>query len=161
MKRYLLELTYDADTGDDVLEATEDLAWDAAVQAAQAEGLEIGSDQFVEAFQHLKARYAECGEAYGHLKFMSALVLRQLMNFGMAVVYPPDTCTCEEHMAAHFDLLAQVIFSQFATFYGVGPAGWYSNEEWNKLDPNQRTIVFEVAQQYDNESEENEDDDND
>ena len=161
MKRYLIELTYEGDTGEDVLEATEDLAWDAAMQAAQAEGLEVGSDQFVEAFQHLKARYAECGEAYGHLKFMSAMVLRQLMNFGMAVVYPPDLCTCEEHVKAHFDLLTQVVFAQFATLYGVGPSGWYPNEEWNELDPIERTIVFEVAQQYPNDSKESKDAHND
>lgn len=156
MKRYLLELTYDADESEDVFAATEDLAWDAAVAAAQAEGLEIGSDDFVRAFNHLKARYAECGQAYGHLKFMSAMVLRQLMNCGMAVVYPKDACTCEEHMAAHFDLLAQTIFAQFATFYGVGPMGWYSNEDWNKLDENQRTIFFEVVRP-DNDQEEDKD----
>jgi hypothetical protein len=138
----VIEVTEDDHT---ILATSEDLAWEAAKLASEAEGLDIGSDDFVEAFTQLKRRYGDCAISYGHLKYLSALTLRNLMDAGLAVQMPRDMCSCENHLASYFDNLAQLIFVNFAQVYAVATSGWYTNEDWDYLPANQKTVRFVVA----------------
>jgi hypothetical protein len=144
MERFTVKIVAEGYDQDKLNAVGEDLAWEAATSAAQSEGIDIGSEEFIRAFNLLKSKFSDCAEAYGHIRYTAAATLRSLMDAGMAVVYPPDLCACDEHMKAHFDLLVGIIFSQATSIYAVGPAGWLTNEEWERIPEEHRTLYFNV-----------------
>ena len=129
-------------------EVAEDLAWEAAVHAASHEGVELGSDDFIEAFEHLKGKYAECAESYGHLRFIATQTLKILIDSGMAIKYPPDECLCRNHLTNHIDSLVGVLMSSMTSIYSVGPSGWLTNEEWMRIEEEDRTTIFTLRIPY-------------
>jgi hypothetical protein len=145
MERFTVNLVADTYEESELVEFSEDLAWEAALSASHTEGIEIGSDDFVEAFTHLKKRYADCAHAYGHLRHISARTLRALMDQGMALVYPANRCTCKECMTDHLDDMVGILLSQATAVYSVGPIGWINNDEWVELPEEDRTVTFELV----------------
>ena len=131
--------------GDDQLtykEVGSDLAWESAVHAASLEGIELGSDDFVEALTHLQKKYDECADSYGHLRFIATRTLKILTDVGMAFKYPDNECMCENHLTNHIDSLIGVLMSSMTSIYSVGPSGWMTNEEWMNLSEDERTTFF-------------------
>lgn len=144
MEFYSVSLTTRAEDQAAIDAHSEDLAWDAAVFGAKQSGMELGSEDFVRVFDNLKERYADCAQAYGHLTYVAASMIRNLMDSGMCVIYPPDACVCDEHMRTQFEMLIGIVMSHVTSLYAIGPIGWLNNEEWEKLPEETRTVIFEV-----------------
>jgi len=144
MEKFTVDIVADTYEEAELLAFSEDLAWEATILASQAEGIEIGSDEFVQAFTHLKARYAECAESYGYLRHICARTLTALMDAGMAITYPGGRCTCDNCMTAHIDTLVMLILGQATALYSVGPLGWIRDNEWVKLPESDRTTTFQL-----------------
>jgi len=125
-----------------MLGVSEDLAWEAARDASELEGYEVGSDEFLEVYKRLNARYSECAIAYGHLKYLSALTLNNLLGAGLAITVPDKTDTDTDSLTDYLAALVQLIFINFVQVYAVATDGWYSNEEWNRLPAHLKTVTY-------------------
>lgn len=147
--------------GDDeeaLISASEDLAWEAAVNAANIEGVEVGSDEFAAAYRLLQSRYRQCAESFAHLSFMSAITLKTLMDGGMALVYP-DKEYDDKDIENYLQALVSVILSTVTSMYVTAPEGWMKNEDWNDLPKHKRTVTFDLMRPTNPSEENNEDHD--
>lgn len=126
--------------GVDVKEASahaEETAWDMAVHAAEHEGVDIGSDKFVSAYNQLKVRFDDCAESYSHLHHVSARAVQALLNKNTALLVK-DISSDKLEDAIH-DMVATV-FSVLTVVYATGPHGWIHDEEWLQLTEKERTV---------------------
>lgn len=142
MERFAIELIASGEDEAELTEISEDLAWEAVMNASRVEGIDVGSDDFVAAFSHLKNRYAECAQHFGHLTYMAASTLRALMDSGMAIAYPAYLPQDEESVKRYLNSLVGLVLSVATSIYSVGPKGWIPNEQWDDLPEDQRTITF-------------------
>lgn len=142
MNPYTVSITTLGGPSDVTKEHSTDLAWEHATLLAAVSGEEFGSDEFVEVFTKLKERYNEVGEHFGFLQHFSLRVLQELMNDGMAVVYPKNLN--DQELEVRFHTLASIILSAIAWTYASAPEGWIPNSEWDDKSETVRTIEFEV-----------------
>ena len=142
MQSFLIELIATGEDEADLIELSEDLAWEAVMNASRAEGIDVGSDDFVAAFSYLKSRYAECAQHFGHLTYMATNTLRALMDSGMAIVYPSHLPADDESVTRFINNLVGLILSVSTSIYSVGPTGWIPNEQWDTMPEDQRTTTF-------------------
>lgn len=158
MQRFVVELLASGDDEQELIEISEDLAWEAVMAASRQEGLEVGGEVFVEAFQSLKLRYAECARHFGHLTHIAATTLKVLMDSGLAIAYPAGMPTDEDSIRKFINNLVGVVLSTSTSIYAVGPSGWIPNEQWDDLPEDQRTITFNLIKpDFYQESDENND----
>lgn len=142
MTRFVIELISSGDDEAELTEISEDLAWEAVMNASRVEGIDVGSDDFVAAFSHLKSRYADCAQHFGHLTHMASRTLRALMDSGMAIAYPAYLPQDEESVTKYLNTLVGLVLSVATSIYTVGPTGWIPNEEWDQLPEEERTVTF-------------------
>lgn len=142
MQRIVIDLIASGEDEAELTEISEDLAWEAVMNASRVEGIDVGSDHFVEAFSHLKSRYAECAQHFGHLTYMATSTLRALMDSGMAIAYPAYLPQDDESVTRYLNSLVGLVLSVATSIYSVGPTGWIPNEQWDALPEEQRTITF-------------------
>lgn len=142
MQSFLVELIATGEDEADIIELSEDLAWEAVMNASYSQGIDVGSDDFVAAFSYLKYRYADCAKHFGNLTYMATTTLRALMDSGMVIVYPEHLPNDSESVTRFIDNLVGLILSVSTSIYSVGPTGWIPNEQWDTLPEDQRTTTF-------------------
>jgi hypothetical protein len=144
MTPYSVSITTLGGPSDVAKEHSTDLAWEHALMLASIGNEDVGSDEFIEMFGILRQRYNLVGEHFGYLQHFSLRVLQELMQSGMAVVYPAKTN--DQELEVRFHTLSSIILSAIAWTYASATEGWIPNSEWDEKSEGTRTISFDVLQ---------------
>jgi hypothetical protein len=137
-----VEITSEAVSPEYSREWSENLAWEHAKLLSTHAGLGVGSDEFVELYNHLRERYETCSEHIGFLHNFSAKILQEVMNLGVAVLIPE---TAKEHeVIQRFEELVACLLSAVCWTYASGSEGWETNQEWRQRFPSERTTTFKI-----------------
>lgn len=145
MNHFFVTLTSVAHNESELIQISEDIAWEAVMSASHAEGIDVGSDDFIAAYEHLKGKYALCAKSFGHLNYLSMALLSSLVDSGMAVVCPPEISQDTEKVKEHLTNLVGMVMSVVTSVYCVGPTGWIDNKDWNDFPVDKRSIDFEFV----------------
>lgn len=130
----------------------EELAWEHAKLLADFNQLNLGSDYWETIYRDLQERYEFCIGHTGYLHNLSARLLLELMNAGVAVVAPKDSTPAE--LQATVTGLISVITSALSWSYATSDDYWITDEEWSGLEDDQKTTTFTIAYEEDNENNE-------
>jgi hypothetical protein len=143
MERMTVRVTSLGGSDEVAIGHSEDLAWEHAVMLAENIGMELGSDDFAHIYERFRGRYKDCALSFGFLHNLATRTLKELMESGMAVTFPPGES--EEKINLRFHVLVAAIFTSIAWSYACGPDAWIPNQEWDEHSEDERSIDFYVV----------------
>jgi hypothetical protein len=125
------------------LEAAQGLAWDHARLLASEHRLDlpVGSDEFVDLYNRVMARYTQCLDSYGFLQNLALRVMSELFSTGRVMLLAQLDAD-EEEVSSTLAQLSAVVLGAFMWLYASSDGAWVDNEAWDLLSPESRGVDF-------------------
>jgi hypothetical protein len=139
----VLGLTVVPDPGDPVQNAAgaEELAW-SHVMTLAGEGLEIGSEHFVQIHQQLLDAYRHCAAHFGFIQHMALRILKELLTSNDLHIRAFSADNDASEAVDSIRHLAYIIASSMMYMYASDSVAWIPNIEWLSMDEDVRGVTF-------------------
>lgn len=123
------------------IEGAQDLAWSHAVGVAQVQGVEVGSDEFIDAHAFLLGRYGECADHAAFVQHTSLRILQALLDtVKVAIIIPKDAE--KNDVLNRIQELSDIVCSGLMWFFASYPHGWVDDKNWEGLGEDTRGVAF-------------------
>lgn len=126
---------------EDGIEGAQDLAWDHAVGVAQINGLEIGSQDFINTHGLLLSRYTDCAEHAAFIQHTALRILQaMLLSHKVALVVSSDSD--KEAVVEKIQHVSDIVCSGLMWFFSSYPNGWITDRDWHLYSDDARGVEF-------------------